>query len=119
MAAPVPHRRLALSLLVIPVRTDTHAVFRPPSVMVCATDLERGLDLPTERLRALFGLTPAEARLARALFDGADLAAAATALGIAPNTAKVHLAHIFEKTGARRQGALIKLMTRCAQDHLG
>jgi DNA-binding CsgD family transcriptional regulator len=119
MAAPVPDRRLPLSLLVVPVRTDKHAVFSPPGVMVCATDLERGLNVPAERLRVLFGLTAAESRVALALFEGADIAAAAAGLAIAPNTAKVHLAHIFDKTGTNRQGALIKLITRCVQDGLG
>jgi DNA-binding CsgD family transcriptional regulator/PAS domain-containing protein len=119
MAVPVPHRSLPLSLLVVPVRTERRAVFSQPSVMVCITDLERGLDLPAERLRQLFGLTPAESRVALALFEGGDIPTAAAAVGISVNTAKIHLTHIFEKTGTNRQGALIKLMTRCVQDALG
>jgi DNA-binding CsgD family transcriptional regulator len=63
-------------------------------------------------LRELFGLTPAESRLALALFEGASLAEAAEGLTISRFTAQNHLARIFEKTGANRQATLIKLMMR-------
>ncbi len=70
--------------------------------------------LPEDTLRDLFGLTRSEARLPVALFGGDSLSEAAQGQGIRLNTAKVHLASVFGRTGVNRQGALIALMTRCA-----
>lgn len=64
-------------------------------------------------LRAAFGLTPAEARLAVALSGGASLKAAAREVGIAYATARSYLNVIFLKTDTHRQGELAALlMTR-------
>lgn len=59
----------------------------------------------------LFGLTPAEARLAFVMAGGANAKEAARALGITPNTARTHIKRIFEKTGARRQADLPRLLS--------
>jgi DNA-binding CsgD family transcriptional regulator/PAS domain-containing protein len=100
-----------MSATVAPVRLPTVAMLGgAPAVIVCVTDVEAGVKLPEQRLRELFGLTPAEARLALALFEGASLAEAAEGLTISRYTAQNHLARIFEKTGVNRQATLIKLM---------
>jgi len=119
MGAPAAERGLPLSVTVVPMRTERFSVFEEPSVMVCVTDLERGLSVPAETMRELFGLTAAESRLALALFDGGDIPQVAANLGIRANTARVQLTRIFEKTGTNRQGTLMKLMARCVQDSLG
>jgi DNA-binding CsgD family transcriptional regulator/PAS domain-containing protein len=56
---------------------------------------------------ALFGLTPAEARLAIALCQGASVADYARARGISVGTARVQLKQALAKTDSRRQGELI------------
>jgi DNA-binding CsgD family transcriptional regulator/PAS domain-containing protein len=102
-----------LSVTVAPVRLPAVTILGgAPAVIVCVTDTEAGVKLPEQRLRDLFGLTPAEARLALALFEGATLNEAAQGLKISRFTAQNHLARIFEKTGANRQAILIKLMMR-------
>ncbi len=85
-----------------------------PRVLVCVTDPKTDVRLPEDTLRDLFGLTRSEARLALALFGGDSLSQAAQRQGIRLNTAKVHLASVFDKTGVNRQGALIALLTRYA-----
>ncbi len=113
MALVTPSRRLPLSLTVAPVRAGRFSPFHGgPSVMVCVTDLEAKVSLPEQRLRDLFGLTPAEARVALALFDGLSPADAATSLGVSFNTVRNQLVRIFEKTGANRQAELVRLMMR-------
>ncbi|HEY3951302.1 helix-turn-helix transcriptional regulator [Phenylobacterium sp.] len=113
MALAVTEGALPLSVTVAPVRLpDAGLLGGGPMVIVCVTDTEAGMRLPEHRLRDLFGLTPAEARLALALFEGASLAEAAETLQISRFTAQNHLARIFEKTGANRQAILIKLMMR-------
>ncbi len=66
---------------------------------------------PSEELwRERFHLTRAEAGLARHLAQGATLADAADALGIAYNTTRSHLRAIFAKTNTHRQIELITLL---------
>jgi len=62
-------------------------------------------------LRALYHLTPAEARLACVLANGEGLTRAAEELGISNNTAKAQLQQIFGKTQTRRQAELVRLLT--------
>lgn len=63
--------------------------------------------------RLAFGLTMAEARLARALITNDDgLKGAAKTLDIAYATARVQLAQVFSKLGVRSQGQMIKLLLR-------
>lgn len=64
----------------------------------------------------MFGLTPAESRLAEALLNGdQSLRAAAAAIGIAYGTARTQLASIFDKTGVRTQSHLLRLLTSIAR----
>jgi DNA-binding CsgD family transcriptional regulator len=63
-----------------------------------------------EEAAHLFGLTAAECRLLRLLFDGISLGGAAQFLGIARTTARTHLQRIFDKTGSRRQSDLVRLV---------
>ena len=62
----------------------------------------------------LFGLSPAEARLACLLGSGLSLAEIARRLGIRINTARTHLKHVFAKTRTSRQGELVHLLLRSA-----
>jgi DNA-binding CsgD family transcriptional regulator len=104
-----------LSIMVAPLQGVTHAIFQSPRhVLVCVTDPARAIEVPAARLRELFNLTLAEARVALALVDSGDLPSAARTIGITANTARVHLARIFDKTGVNRQIALVNLIVRCA-----
>ena len=58
-------------------------------------------------LQQIYGLTRAEIVLVQALASGFSLEDAAHSIGIAVNTARTHLKHIFIKTGAKRQSELI------------
>jgi DNA-binding CsgD family transcriptional regulator len=61
-------------------------------------------------LEALFDLTPAEARLARALAAGETLGTASAERGVSIETSRVHLKRIFDKVGTSRQTELIALL---------
>ncbi len=63
-------------------------------------------------LVAAYRLTGAEAALLAQLLRGATLADAASALHVAPSTARTHLAHLFAKTGTARQAELVALAAR-------
>ncbi|WP_374574256.1 alpha/beta fold hydrolase [Phenylobacterium sp.] len=62
-------------------------------------------------LRESFGLTAAEARLARKLRDGRSLQEAADELKVSVNTLRNQLRAIFEKMGLKRQSDLVRALT--------
>ena len=66
-----------------------------------------------ERLRVVYGLTQAEAKLTSVIVGGDGIASAAQILGVSPNTAKYHLKSIFEKVGVTSQ---VKLVGRVIAD---
>lgn len=112
LAARPSHKR-PYSILVSPLaRTDFGLTRLRPAVCIVIADPEKRDLLPADRLRSLYGLTPAEARLAMRLAAGDDLRSAAAALGIAYPTARTELMAIFRKTETRRQGELIMLLLK-------
>jgi DNA-binding CsgD family transcriptional regulator len=71
---------------------------------------DRGRPADMARLRAEFGLTKAEARLALRLADGASLAGAAEAFDVKLTTIRSQLQQVFAKTGTSRQAELVALL---------
>ena len=63
-------------------------------------------------LRALYGLTRAEASLAALLAAGSTLSEAADQLGIVLSTARTQLRSIFGKTNTHQQSALVRLLSQ-------
>jgi DNA-binding CsgD family transcriptional regulator/PAS domain-containing protein len=63
---------------------------------------------PAECLAHVYGLTPAEARLAALIVEGEDLSAAARTMHVSLNTVKYHLKTVFEKVGVTRQTQLVR-----------
>jgi DNA-binding CsgD family transcriptional regulator len=103
--------RAPLTVLVIPYRTRLAwiDVARPRSILFI-TDPEDAAIVRGESLRQDFGLTPAEAGFTREVLKADGLQAAADRLGISLTTARTHLAHVFDKTGTRRQAELVRLI---------
>jgi DNA-binding CsgD family transcriptional regulator len=81
-----------------------------PTAMLLFTDPERDRLARKDELRRRFGLTSAETDVAFEIVRGDGREAAAARLGISVTTACTHLAHIFEKTGIRRQAQLVRLL---------
>ncbi|WP_027329292.1 helix-turn-helix transcriptional regulator [Marinimicrobium agarilyticum] len=77
-------------------------------VLIVLLDPERPLTPDTERLRTLYGLTPAEIRLLTQLFCGRDLQEASGALSISIHTARCQLKTAMQKTGVSRQTELLR-----------
>ncbi|OWJ58689.1 helix-turn-helix transcriptional regulator [Inquilinus limosus] len=67
-------------------------------------------------LPALFGLSRAEVRLAAALHEGFSLSEIAERLELSRETLRTQLRSVFDKTGTRRQGPLIRLLTDLARE---
>jgi DNA-binding CsgD family transcriptional regulator len=82
-------------------------------VLVAINDRQRIED----RLAAaalVYGITPAQLRLAGLIVAGHDLVSAAGRLGVSVNTTRTHLQRMFEKTGVRSQPALVRALLSVA-----
>lgn len=108
---PRPSGRRSLTALAFPIPRQTCELFQShPTVGVFIMDPERRVEVPTDTLRRLYGLTPAEARLAALLCHGKRLKEVADELGIRLNTARFQLKQVFAKTQTDRQSSLIRLI---------
>jgi DNA-binding CsgD family transcriptional regulator len=83
-----------------------------PAAIVFIGYPEQEAQDPTGLLRRLYGMTPAEASLASILLQGRDLTEAARELGVTMNTVRTQLRCVFDKTGARRQAELVRILLR-------
>ncbi|WP_269617985.1 helix-turn-helix transcriptional regulator [Zhongshania sp. BJYM1] len=99
-----------INLLLRPLPLSDRSGEHSPAVAIFITDPMAPRQAPSDVLIALFGLTPAEARLAIRLVNGLSLDEAAVSLGVSRNTAKSHLSAVFSKTGVTRQTQLIQLI---------
>ena len=80
-------------------------------VMLLIRDAREDRRRALARAVAFFGFTKAETRLVTALCEGCSVPDAAGRLGVAPTTARSHLQAVFAKTGVRRQGDLLTLLS--------
>jgi DNA-binding CsgD family transcriptional regulator len=93
------------------------APYRPPvgadghflgAALIMFSDPRVQTTAPDKVIAEMFGISPAEARLAAALIRGDSLVDYAARIGISLNTAKTQIKQIFQKTGYNRQTDLIR-----------
>jgi DNA-binding CsgD family transcriptional regulator len=107
------HARQPLQVLVCPIRDSANtALGAAPSARVIAfiTDPSETRRPTQDVLRTLFGLTPAECRVALLLSDGHATAKIADMVGVTSHTVRSQIKSIFSKTGVSRQSELIRLL---------
>jgi len=85
----------------------SHSAAAVVFVREATIDLDATIGAATQ----LYGLTPAEVRVVRAVIEVGGLPAIAALLGTSRSTVKSQLEAIFKKTGTRRQGELVHLIT--------
>ncbi|MBK8908409.1 MAG: helix-turn-helix transcriptional regulator [Rhodospirillales bacterium] len=101
-----------LSLMIWPTRErDPDQGLDAPAAVVFLGDPDRSADVDEGRLKQLYGLTTAEARVAALLARGHRLDEIAEMLGVAYETTRKHLKQIFSKTGNTRQANLVREIT--------
>jgi len=100
-----------LLVMVIPIRADGwSAVGGQPGAMVVTKELGPGASRPLDAFSRHYGLTPAETRVAGELLVGDGIPGLAARLAISEATARTHRTRVFQKTGARRQAELVRLI---------
>lgn len=106
-----PGVRLTFTPLRGRCRGDFESALPPAARCVALLEAIEPAELPgRSALAARFGFTSAEDRLCRLLLAGRTLQDAADQLEVSRNTAKTHLARIFDKTGVRSQVGLVSLL---------
>jgi DNA-binding CsgD family transcriptional regulator/PAS domain-containing protein len=100
-------------VMVVPVsRGRRWLTRRRHTAVVFISDSGLSLVSPTQLVHDLYGLTPAETRLALFLLGGQTIREAMAALGVSRNTAHSQLTSIFRKTGANSQAELVRILLR-------
>ena len=102
----------ALQLLVLPLpaHLQTFNQWARPLALVVLGEPNPQHGVHQRLLQQLYGLTPAETRLALALCQGDAPTEAAQRLGVSVGTVRVQLRAIFAKTGTSRQADLIRTL---------
>ncbi|MDX1587340.1 MAG: helix-turn-helix transcriptional regulator [Oleiphilaceae bacterium] len=110
----VPLGELGASLLILDCRETggrcSLSGFGDAGFLVFLMDPHRAMTLNEASLRARYGLTPAELRLASVLLRGCDLGESSHALGISIHTARTQLKSIMQKMGVSRQAELLRVL---------
>ncbi len=101
--------RPPLQLQISPIRNSMIQTSEPAAAVVLINDPLH--QRPAQDvLRVLYGLTPAECRVALLLSDGHAPRQIANMIAVTDNTVRSQIKSIFSKTGVRRQGELIRLL---------
>ena len=82
-----------------------------PARLVRMVPMSGMLQLDTGLLQSLFGLSPAEAKVASCLGSGQDIAGFADAAGVQPATVRAQLKAVFRKMAINRQQELVRIAT--------
>lgn len=101
-------------LHILPLMGDARDLFSEGLVIVVLSTAGGPSLLGHDLLQGLFDLTPAEARVARALAEGKSLGAIAASSGVSPHTVRTQMRAIFAKTGVSRQVDLVSMMSMLA-----
>ncbi|MBK6591027.1 MAG: helix-turn-helix transcriptional regulator [Acidobacteria bacterium] len=101
----------ALELMISPFTNEGFRTIGSDRLaIIFVTDPEAKTVDVAELLIEIYGLTPAEAKLAHKLAEGMSFAEACEEMSISSNTGRTHLKRVFSKTNTNRQSALIKLI---------
>lgn len=102
-----PSGRESISLVVRPGSREGQLAIRQ-TALVHMVDPAQPRAPVIDALIQLFGLTPAEAKVALSLSNGNSIAETARASATSKNTTRSHIRSIFSKMGINRQSDLIR-----------
>lgn len=112
-APEAPERRFSVTLTPLRCRLSTNAsgaLAESTDLLCLVAPLDHQRIATARQLMDLFGLSGAEARLARALCHGDSAESYASEQGLRLPTVRTQLSAVFKKTGTSRQAALVRLI---------
>lgn len=95
----------------VPIRRSANDVFARGEMLLLFTQVTAPNAPVTEVLTGLFDLTPAEARVAKAISLGGSVETIATASNVSRETVRTQLKAVMMKTGTARQAELAVLLS--------
>jgi DNA-binding CsgD family transcriptional regulator/PAS domain-containing protein len=98
-----------LTCLMVPANGQVHGEHTPAAILFIS-DPQSTVSYDPALIGHLYGLSPAESRVAALLASGYRLEEVAGQLGIAYETVRKHLKQIFGKTGVYRQAELVRML---------
>ena len=114
IAVPAAGEYSPIALHLVPVCGMAHDIFSQAASILIATPVDKHVSPDAALLEGLFDLTPAEAKVARAIADAKSIGQIARRNGVSANTIRNQLRAIFAKTGTGRQTELVRLLTGSA-----
>jgi DNA-binding CsgD family transcriptional regulator len=81
-----------------------------PCIFVSIHDPQASQRVDAQTLQHLYGLTPMQADIASALFEGLAVEQVSERLSISENTVRTHLKAVFKKCAVRSQAELLRLL---------
>jgi DNA-binding CsgD family transcriptional regulator len=99
---------------VVPVRGAANDIFAAASCVLVITAVASQGVAPAQVIQGLFDLTPAEAKVARAIAAGKTIDDFAREAGLAGGTVRQQLKSVFSKTGVSRQSELVGILVGSA-----
>jgi len=101
---------LGMFLYALRPECTMHAFGERSLAMVLLYQADSRVELDPFIVAGVFGLTPAEARVAVAMAEGQTIDAVAARHSVSVNTIRTQLRSVFEKTGTTRQVELVGLL---------
>ncbi|MCB1542587.1 MAG: helix-turn-helix transcriptional regulator [Rhodoblastus sp.] len=95
---------------VVPIRGNARDLFARSVGALILTPATLPQAPAAELLQSLFDLTPAEARVARAMAVGESIETIAASARVSVNTVRTQVRALLAKTGRRRQGEIVALL---------
>ncbi|HKU86935.1 MAG TPA: helix-turn-helix transcriptional regulator [Casimicrobiaceae bacterium] len=108
---------VSLIATVIPLPPDIRTRGDNGQAVVFVDDAASSRSADDHILQGLFGLTPAECRLARALVNGDPPKRIADRFALSENTIRTQIKALYAKTGTRGLASLTALLSRLAETH--
>ena len=99
-----------LQVMATPVAANPAIGSDQPTALILVHGPQRA-DSGNHLLQQIFGLTPAEARLARLILEGRSPGDAAIQLHVSVSTIRTQLSAVLKKTGAQRQSDLVRRLS--------
>ncbi|HEY1613039.1 MAG TPA: helix-turn-helix transcriptional regulator [Rhizomicrobium sp.] len=94
----------------VPIRLAARDIFARSAAALVFSPITRPQAPPVELVQSLFDVTPAEARVARALAAGRKVGSIASERGVSVNTVRTQVRGLLDKTGSRRLTDLVALL---------
>jgi DNA-binding CsgD family transcriptional regulator/PAS domain-containing protein len=111
LAGAAGKRYMAHTIALDAARRDALAAELRATTLLLIKEVSPATEAAVDAARRRYGLTPQEARVLRMVVDAGGVPLAADALNLSPATVRTHVARIYDKTDARSQGQLIKLLS--------